>query len=126
MLQLPDGRVTITRIGPNHEVITVLTNAPASLDGDKNGAMISPPWYQSGFDSELGGVQVAEWSLMIGGPDENPDYEPRPGDRIVFTPNKAASKRAGVYRQVAASTGEEDAAGLLDYWDLPVCKARST
>lgn len=126
MLLIPDGTITVTRIGPNHETITALTDARASLQGDSTGIPVAPPWYQPGFDSELGGAQFADWSIVIGGPDENPDYEPRPGDRIVFTPTNPVSKRAGIYRQVAANNGEEDMFGSISSWDLPTCKAIST
>jgi len=123
MLQIENGAVTITRIGPNHETIAALSAARANLQGTSMGAPVAPPWYQPGMDSEIGGAQFADWLLMIGGPDENPDYEPRPGDVIVFTPLNPASKRAGVYRQVAANTGEEGFG--LDSWELPCCKSRS-
>jgi hypothetical protein len=74
------------------------------------------------MDSELGGALFAEWSLLLDGDDGLPDYEPRPGDKIVYTSDNGASSRNGTYRIVAAPTSEE---GLgLDYRDLPVCKTR--
>lgn len=126
MLLIANGKVNITRIGSDHQTTTVLTGARANLQGDKNGAIISSPWYQPGRDSDLGEVQFANWSVMIGGPDENPNYEPRPGDRLEFVPDFSGSTRAGIYKQVAANTGEEDIFGGISYWDLPACKARST
>lgn len=123
MLQLVTGKVDITRIGSDHQLITVTTGANANLQGSRNGAPVSPPWAQPGADADIGFALYAEWTLLLDGDDGLAGYEPRPGDRLIYTSGNGASSRNGVYRIVAAPTSEEGYG--QDYRDLPVCKTRS-
>jgi hypothetical protein len=123
MLSIKTGKVSVTRIGSDHQSITITVGANANLQGARNGAPVTPPWAQPGTDSEIGNALFAEWSMLLDGDDGLPGYEPRPGDRIVYTSNNGATSRNGVYKIVAAPTSEEGMG--LDYRDLPVCKVRN-
>jgi hypothetical protein len=122
MLLIPNKLISGTRIGPDHEVIVVLDRALASLQGARNGGQVTPPWGQPGIDSDIGNALYAEWDLEVGGPDENPGFEPRPGDTYTLTPLPGENGRKVVLRPVAQPTCEE---GLgLDLWSIPACQIR--
>jgi hypothetical protein len=123
MLQLTTGKVSITRTGSDHQPITIATDANANLQGARNGAPVTPPWAQPGMDADIGNALYAEWTMLLDGDDGLPGYDPKPGDRIVYTSNNGASNRNGIYRIVAAPTSEEGYG--QDYRDLPVCKVRN-
>jgi hypothetical protein len=124
MLLLAPKLVSSTRIGPDHEVVTVLNQVRANLQGTSMGAQVAPPWYQPSMDAELGGAQFAQWSLLIGGEDENPGFEPRPGDTYSVIPQAGMSGRSLVVKAVAQPTCEEDIFGAISLWDIPVCQIR--
>ena len=117
MLLLDNATATITRQLDNGEFQTVLDQARANVQTDSKGQEIVEPWARGGTD-EAGKLHLSNKWVFLGGPDENPDYEPKPGDQIEITDCPGFN---GTYRQVADTAGGPDRFGLSD-WKLPAIR----
>lgn len=122
MINLYNKQIDSIRLGPNHELITVLSGVRAMLQGAKEGAPVSPPWAQPGMDSDIGVVYYAQYVLYLDGPDGNPGYEPRPGDKITASPLSGETGRSLELRIVAQPICYEGFG--LDSWKIPCCQTK--
>lgn len=122
MIPLGNKKASSTRLGANHEPLTVLSNVRAMVQGDTEGTPVSPPWAKPGMDADIGHALYAQYVVYLDGPDGNPGYEPRPGDKLTVVPLDGESGRSLELRIVAQPICYE---GLgLDSWKIPTCQTK--